>query len=327
MSFDPKKKAFEPVGPQDTLYNQMKQAPEAVQMVPQDSGIYHTVVPMKQLQFKLAAGESIIEHQGASITFGTDRPDTIFSGFGARGYQNASTIDLVVGRGASARKGKGAKRGSVVSNMFSADAARIYISQLTKIDKNFGIANGVPGKVRPGAGIGIKADDVRIIARNSFKLCTGRADGVEGHGSRGETNAFGGKSTIAPTIELIAGNYSSDKWVYGGLKNPIETVPYLQAAVKGENLTKALLEMNEVMGNIWSAVYNLLLIQCGYNVTNSIDPWRPWNAAQGPPATAGQLTFGLQNLWATRVKATMWEQYYMVPSGYRYVCSPNVFLT
>tara|TARA_Y100001938_G_scaffold147543_1_gene228952 strand:- start:633 stop:1616 length:984 start_codon:yes stop_codon:yes gene_type:complete len=327
MSFDPKKPAFTPIGSQPTLYTIIKENPGTVTGVPADSGIFHTLVPNKPLQFKLAAGESMIQHGGASIVLGTDRPSTIFSGFGARGYQNSATIDMVVGRGASAKGGDGPKEGSVVSNMFSSDAARIYISQLTKIDENFGIASGVPGRTRPGAGIGIKADDVRIIARNSFKLCTGRGSGFEGHGSRGETNAFGGKSTIAPTIELIAGNYSEEKWVYGGLKNPIETVPYLQAAVKGENLTKALTELNEIVGNVWSAVYNLCLIQTGYNVTNSIDPWRPWNAAQGPPAAGGMLSFALTNLWATRVKATMWEQYYLVPSGYRYINSPNVFLT
>ena len=327
MSFDPKKPGFVPYGAQPGFYTQFKEAPDALRLVPSDSGIFHTLVPGKPLQFKCAIGESVISHAGSYITLGSDRPGTIFSGFGARGYQNASTIDLCVGRGASAKGGAGPKAESVVSNMFSADAARIYISQLTKIDENFGIAQGVPGRTRPGAAIGIKADDVRIIARNSFKICTGRGSGFEGHGTRGETNAFGGKSTIAPTIELIAGNYSDSKWVYGGLKNPIETVPYLQAAVKGENLTKALTEMNEIMGNIWSAVYNLVLIQAGYNVTNSIDPWRSWNAAQGPPATGGIMSYALMNLWATRVKGTMWEQYYLVESGYRYINSPNVFLT
>lgn len=328
MSFDPKKPAYTKYfGNQPTLYDLFKEFPSTLRQVPADSGVFHTVVPGKPLQFKVAANESVMYHGGSYITLGTDRPSTIFSGFGARGYQNASTIDLVVGRGASAKGGAGPKQDSVVSNMFSADAARIYISQLTKIDENFGIASGVPGRTRPGAGIGIKADDIRLVARNSFKLCTGAGKGFEGHGSRGETNAFGGKSTIAPTIELIAGNYSDEKWVYGGLKNPIETVPYLQAAVKGENLTKALTELNEIIGNVWSAVYNLTLIQTGYNVTNSIDPWRAWNAAQGAPAAGGMLSFALQNLWATRVKSTMWEQYYLVPSGYRYINSPNIFLT
>lgn len=327
MSFQDKKPGYEKVGNEETLYEKIKGAPESVKMVPTDSGVFHTNVPMKGLNFKLGDGESVIEHGGCYITFGRDRPGTLFSGFGARGVQNSSTIDLVVGRGAGAKKGDGPAANQVVSNMFSADAARIYISQLTKIDKNFGIASGVPGRHNPGSGIGIKADDIRIIARKSFKLCTGRADGVEGHGSRGEGNSMGGRASIAPTIELIAGNYSDSKYVYGGLYNPIETVPYLQHAVKGDNLAKALTEMNEIMGNIWSAVYNLALMQTSHDTINGIDPWCPWISAMAPVKNMGALYFVLSNLWASRVKGTMWEQYYLDPSGYRSISSPNVYLT
>ena len=327
MSFQDKKPGYEKVDEESTLYEKIKNAPEAINMVPTNSGIFHTNVIMKDLSFKLGDGESVIEHAGSYITFGRDRPGTLFSGFGARGVQNAATIDLVVGRGASARKGKGPPKNSVIQNMFSADAARIYISQLTKIDKNFGIAKGVPGRHKPASGIGIKADDVRIIARSSFKLCTGRADGVEGHGSRGETNSLGGKSSIAPTIELIAGNYSDSKYVYGGLFNLIEEVPYLQHAVKGDNLVKALAEMNEIVGNIWSAVYNLALMQTSHDTINGIDPWCPWISAMAPVKNMGSLYFVLSNLWASRVKGTMWEQYYLDPSGYRSISSPNVYLT
>jgi len=326
MSFDPKKAGFTPIGNQSTLYTQFKSSMAPI-LVPPNSGIFHTPVPGRPLTFKVSAGESTIQHAGAYITLGTDRPGTVFSGYGARGYQNTATIDLIVGRGASAKGGDGVKADSVISNMFSGDAARIYISQLTKIDENFGIAPGVPGKTKPGAGIGIKADDIRIIARNSFKICTGRGEGFEGHGSNGETNAFGGMSSIAPTIELIAGNYSDVKSVYGGLKNPIETVPYLQPAVKGENLVKALSEMSEIMGNIWSAVYNMALIQGGFNNLVGIDPFRDWVSTAAPPVAIGSMGFVMQNLWATRLKGTMWEQYYLEESGYRYINSPNVFLT
>ena len=327
MSFQDKKPGYEKVGDETKLYDKIKNAPESIKMVPTNSGVFHTNVLMKNLSFKLGDGESVIEHGGSYITFGRDRPGTMFSGFGARGVQSAATIDLVVGRGSSVRKGKGVSNNSVVQNMFSADAARIYISQLTKIDKNFGIASGVPGRHKPASGIGIKADDVRIIARSSFKLCTGRGDGFEGHGDRGETNSLGGKSSIAPTIELIAGNYSDSKLVYGGLFNPVEEVPYLQHAVKGDNLVKALAEMNEIVGNIWSAVYNLALMQTSHDTINGIDPWCPWIAAMAPTKNMGALYFVLMNLWASRVKGTMWEQYYLDPSGYRSINSPNVYLT
>ena len=78
--------------------------------------------------------------------------------------------------------------------------------------------------------------------------------------SRGETNAFGGKSTIAPTIELIAGNYSDVKMGLRWFKEPYrDGALFTSRRQRRENLTKALTEMNEIMGNIWSAVYNLVV--------------------------------------------------------------------
>ena len=213
--------------------------------------------------------------------------------------------------------------------MFSADAARIYISQLTKIDQNFGIAQGVPGNTRPGAAVGIKADDVRIVARNSFKICTGRGSGFEGHGTRGENKCiWRPRVRLLPLSKLIAGNYSDSKWVLRRFEEPYrDGALFTSRRQRRKSHQGANWNEWKLWENIWSAVYNLVLIQAGYNVTNSIDPWRSWNAAQGPPATGGIMSYALMNLWATRVKGTMWEQYYLVESGYRYINSPNVFLT
>ena len=87
-------------------------------MIPSNSGLYHTNVPMKDLKFNIGKGESVIQHRGCFITMGGDRPNSIFSGYGARGFSGTNTIDLCVGRGANARKGKGVKEGSMVGNMF-----------------------------------------------------------------------------------------------------------------------------------------------------------------------------------------------------------------
>jgi len=319
------KKAFKGKG--RTVGKNLEENPNIVNMVPSNSGLYHTNVPMKDLKFNIGKGESVINHRGCYITMGGDRPGSIFSGFGARGFSGTDTIDLCVGRGASSRGGDGAPESSMINNMFSADASRIYISALTDIDRNFGIAHGMHRRPKPRAAIGIKSDDIRLIGRNSIKIVTGRGGGFRGHGWRGETNSMGGKSVIAPCIELIAGNYDDSKLVYGGLYNPIEQIPYLQSAVKGENLVAALDEMMSIMGNLWSAVFNMALLNVGYTAVNSIDMWRPWITTAGVPMSLMMNSYTLMSLWATRLKATTWEFLYTRDSGYRSIRSPNVYLT
>ena len=321
------KKGYKPKKGERIVSKNLEDNPEIVNMLPSNSGLYHTNVPMRDLKFNIGKGESVINHRGCYITMGGDRPGSIFSGFGAKGFDNTNTIDLCVGRGQSARGGDGAPESSLINNMFSADASRIYISQLTEIDKNFGIAHGLHQKPQPRAAIGIKSDDVRIIGRNSIKIVTGRGGGFRGHGWRGETNAMGGKSSVGPTIELIAGNYDDAKFVYGGLYNTPEKVPALQSAVKGENLVAALDEMNQIVGNLWSAVYNMALIQAGYTTVNSIEVWRPWVTTAGVPYSLLSSTYALQALWATRTKSLSWQYYYTMDSGYRSIKSSNVYLT
>jgi len=128
----------------------------------------------------------------------------VFSGAG-RGRTQAGAIDLVVGRGSADKSGPKAniwKRPNIAS-----DAARIYISQKTDIDANFGLAPGTIGSAKNRSGIGIKADHVRLIGREGIKIITGKMQGVKGVGSGGEKSSSGGKVIQpAPPIELIAGN-------------------------------------------------------------------------------------------------------------------------
>ena len=319
----------------ETLEKKLKKQRErkqgSIKMVPSNGGVYHTYIPIKNLTFKVAPNESVIEHQGAYITLGQDRPSTLGSGQGGQGIPSA-TIDLVVGRGAKVNKGEGPKEGQIINNMFSADAARVYISQLTDVDKNFGIASGAPPKLPGqknyvGSAVAIKADDVRMIANNSLKIMTGRGDGVEGFGSRGEPNSAGGKSQTGPTIQLIAGNFSDSELVYGGIKNPFDQIAYLQPAIKGHNMLIALQELYNIVSAVWSGVYNLGLIQAGFNSIVGIDPLRPWVAGAAPTAGLGTMTFVLQNLWAARTKGAMWEQNYLEPHAPRYIASPNIWIT
>jgi len=294
-------------------------------VLPSDAGIFHRNVRQKRIFYKKASNEYVITNAGCYIVMGTDRTGTEATGNGSLGAQKASTIDLCVGRMSGVRKGKGLKDGAYVGPSFSGDAARIYISQLTQLDKAFGLAAGVSGHLGSAAGIGIKADDVRIIGRRSIKIVTGRQKGVEGYGTGGEPTALGDwMHQRAPTIELIAGNHTESRFVFGGLKNPVEKINTLQRACLGSNTTDAFKELVGLVGQLWSATYNLALIQTSWNGVLSVDPFRPWVAAAGPQVATGNIGKVLASLYRTKISSLQWEQNYCEPYGYKYICSTNV---
>jgi hypothetical protein len=121
----------------------------------------------------------------------------------------------------------------VADNDFKSDAARIYISERTDVDYNFGIARGKAGGVMGGSAIAIKADAVRVIAREGIKLVT-RPD---------DTNSKGGNQDVVMGIDLIAGDNDGD----------------LQPLVKGENLRDLLRYMLTDIHQIASMVHSLTL--------------------------------------------------------------------
>ena len=292
------------------------------------NGIFHTPLTSRTLNFKKAHNELVFENEGSYIVLGTDRPQGTESGYGAKGSDRANSIDLVVGRMASAKGGEGPKQGTFVDNSFFADAARIYISQLTDIDKNFGLAETNTEQSVGRSGIAIKADAVRVIGREGIKIVTGRADGVSGYGQKGETNSLGGKiGQPAPTIDLIAGNNTSDRKVWGGLFKPVERIPNLQPAVKGYLTRDALRDLGEVIDEMWSALYTLTLTQVAFNGVLGADPFRPWVPAGAAAATTAQIAFVMNSLYHTRVNKNMWEFNYLYPFGYKYICSRNVNIT
>tara|TARA_B100001250_G_C19812872_1_gene796648 strand:+ start:1130 stop:2176 length:1047 start_codon:yes stop_codon:yes gene_type:complete len=294
-------------------------------VLPSDAGVFHTNVREKRIFYKKAPNEYVVNNAGAYIVLGTDRTGTLAEGNGALGAQKASSIDLVVGRMSSVKKGEGLKDGAHVGPSFSGDAARVYISQLTQLDKAFGLAAGVSGHLGSAAGIGIKADDVRIVGRRSIKIVTGRQKGVTGNGKGGEPTALGDwMHQRAPTIELIAGNHTESRYVFGGLKNPVEKINTLQRACLGSNTTDGLKELVALVGQLWSATYNLALIQTSWNGVLSVDPFRPWVAAAGPQVATGNIGKVLASLYRTKISCLQWEQNYTEPYGYKYICSTNV---
>jgi hypothetical protein len=201
--------------------------------------------------------EKILENKNnARIIIGRDRPGNKASGYGNMGASGAGAIYLIAGRAFPP-----SKRGSeqiYADNNFKTDAAGIYISQLTDIDNNYELAQGsLVQKAR--SGIGIKADGVRIIARENIKLVTGPFIR--------EQNSLGGKSISYKGIDIIAGNNDSN----------------LQPMVLGDNLSDCLTELVSLVTNLSSLMDQFILAQDSFekSLSNHIHPGS--TSADGTP--------------------------------------------
>ena len=131
----------------------------------------HLYDPTNQYEYEAALCEKVYNGEANTwIVLGRDRPGGLESGYGGQGELRAGAIDIVAGRLSSfdARKTRGKK----VSSNFGADAARVYISQKSDIDVNLSIPDGKTGSSIGKSAVAIKADAVRIVARESLKLVT-----------------------------------------------------------------------------------------------------------------------------------------------------------
>lgn len=177
------------------------------------------------------------------IVFGRDRPSHLLSGYGKAGGQPCASIDIVAGRMSSMNRSKGLfkksleplQRDTLVGNNFFSDASRIYLSQKCDIDHYFGLAPGDFGRPKGEAAIAIKSDHVRVIGKNSIKICAGgaRADNL---GLRGELDS-NGKRLIDSRIEFIANRNAE-----------------VQPIVLGSNLSEFLDELLDRIASIQEAI-------------------------------------------------------------------------
>ena len=154
------------------------------------------------------------------------------SGYGGSGDTHCASIDMVAGRMASnAASVTGDGEAMSTDPNFKLDAARIYISQKTDIDTNFGITDGLVGNATAKSGIGLKADGVRIVAREGIKLVT-KTD---------MKNSQGGAVDQISGIDLIAGNDDEE----------------LQPIPLGNNLEEALVKLTD-HHRLWRVVFNAI---------------------------------------------------------------------
>ena len=197
-----------------------------------------------------SSAENVTSNGNSWIVLGgADRPSTFESGYGAKGHHNANKIDIVVGRASSSDLGPSPDT-SVHPNFFS-DAARMYISQKTDIDTNFAIDHDIELSTFEGnvarSGIGLKADAVRLIGRESIKIVTGKGKNIESNGLRGELNSHGGEIDHIGKIDLIAGNN-----IEGGK---------LQPMILGRNMKMAIQELTDIVEDLQASLHNFAKYQ------------------------------------------------------------------
>ena len=136
------------------------------------------------------------------------------------------------------------------------DAARIYISQLTDVDENFQLfplpsagnskASGKRTLV-PTSAIVLKADKLRMHARQDIKIVTG--------GPFETVNSLGNKISVNSGIHLVAQN---------GINRDGKDLPQ-HPMVLGDNLIKALEEILKLQEDTAQALDHMVSVQMIFN--------------------------------------------------------------
>jgi len=272
-------------------------------------GIANSILIEPIPTFIKAECEHVISGNNNSwIVLGRDRPGGRLTGFGGRGDTQAGMIDIVVGRmGYQVREVDENNQPIYVNPNFETDASRIYISQKTNIDSNFGLVNGKVGNAKSRSAIGIKADGVRIVAREGIKLIT-KTDRI---------NSQGGEVVAVNGIDLIAGNDDSD----------------LQPFVKGKNVVELFNRVLKRVEDLTGLVETLLLAQDNYNTVLTAHTHIQTGAPGAPTApsiegAAGGIVSVLQHLFQNvlsfpihRLNIESMKFQYLSPIGGKYINS------
>tara|TARA_R100001015_G_C4635188_1_gene203946 strand:+ start:1767 stop:2792 length:1026 start_codon:yes stop_codon:yes gene_type:complete len=323
-----------------TVHDRLEKGDE-VNSIPGDSGLLHSGAPRKHLTFREAQNNSVIQHYGSYLVMGTDRLGHLGTGAGASGFTGADAIDIVVGRGANLETTEslagdqppGPAEGFIAGPLPTSDAARIYITSKSDIDKAFGLATA-EREPHEGSnkhllsGVAMKADNVRMIARNNIKIVTGYNDGYTGGK---EKNSLGGDSGQAGTISLIGGNYSGDETKYMGLfseKGAVSKVSYLQPAIKGDNLAECLSAMFTYIDKVNATLFNVMMVKISGDAAEIASPLSdPIAKAEKIRGSAQMIPYGLESSFENRAWALTQKRKYLEYGGEHHIRSPNVYLT
>ncbi len=275
----------------------------------------------------------------AFIIVGNDRVSSPHTGYGGKGHTQCDAIDIVVGLGGHSPQvveevemetidGEEEEREVEVQTNpnFFLDSARIYISQKTDVDKNFGIGNEY-GKTQSKAtddsgeqddedigiygaksAIALKADNIRIIGRESIKIVTGTD----------QENSQGGNIGGKHGVEIIAMNESSK----------------LQPLVLGDNLEEVLIKLASTIESTMEIFEAQMHHQLTFNKAmaqhNHITPFFAIKDLPSEQALAGGISCDLQSMINTELSCMAHVSNikgiinnYLVPSGPKYILSPH----
>lgn len=206
----------------------------------------------EEVSSEIVAGRG--SDNNAFIIIGNDRVDKPHTGYGGKGHTQCDAIDLVAGLGGYGPKEVDSIGNDIKTNPnFFVDSARIYISQKTDVDKNFGIGefgstqekeqkvttDKDTGKYGAKSAVVTKADNIRLIGRESIRLVTGTD----------AKNSQGGDVLEKSGIEIVA-------------MNNIKT---LQPMVLGDNLQLALITIINNIESLAKITHGYIKYQMKYN--------------------------------------------------------------
>jgi hypothetical protein len=287
--------------------SQKSDAPK--ELAVQASGIGGTVLIEKNPEFLELTNEKVFRNSNSRtrIVVGRDRPSHPYSGYGGKGDTGADSIDIVVGGLSTFIEEVDENGEKLYANPdFTLDAARVFISQKSDVDDYFKLAEGNVGNATARSAVAIKADGIRLVAREGIKIITG----VD------KKNSQGGKNNKTFGIDLIAGNNDED----------------LQPMVKGKNLEDALVEIIDNIDNLNGIVDSILMAQINLNeaLTNHFhhSPFfalptttSPTVQAAGIKCMLDHLSNAKVSLISHKVNLTMLQQTYLRPHGSIYINS------
>ena len=287
-------------------------------------GPLNTGTPSKLISHIRTASETVLQNgdRNAFIIFGEDRPAGRGMGMGGIGAspnsKGTNRITMTVGRMARASGGEGPVDGAFTDPSPFGDAAKIYMSDMTDADTNFGFCDSEVGNVKGQSAIVNFADQLRFFGVGGVQISTGQPQAKIG--PNGVTNTLGEKMSIAPPIILSAGNVD--------YRQKIGDLPVIQGVTKGDTMIKCIRELGTLLDEVIGALIRMGTYQgifaaaLGVQVPPIINPHYP--AICGIMARETFETF-LTTLVSLRASKGVWATTYCNDKSPMCIKSTNVF--
>ena len=268
--------------------------------------------------------ETVLQNgdRNSFIILGEDRPAGRGMGMGGIGAspnsKGTNRITMTVGRMARASGGEGPVDGAFTDPSPFGDAAKIYMSDMTDADTNFGFCDSEVGNVKGQSAIVNFADQLRFFGVGGVQISTGQPQAKIG--PNGVTNTLGEKMSIAPPIILSAGNVD--------YRQKIGDLPVIQGVTKGDTMIKCIRELGTLLDEVIGALIRMGTYQgifaaaLGVQVPPIINPHYP--AICGIMARETFETF-LTTLVSLRASKGVWATTYCNDKSPMCIKSTNVF--